>query len=1087
MTNHPKSNEISAEPGNPALEPAYPAGPSPDLSPTWSRFREEGSEGEAAWPVSDWDRYSLESLQGVGGMGRVFKAWDPRLNRHVALKFLTSTDPDKVQRFFNEARAQARVEHPHICKVYEVGEAQGHPYIAMQFIAGGSFGALADQLTIEQKVLIVKQVAEAMHFSHRAGLIHRDLKPSNIMVEPTPEGGWHPYVVDFGLVRDLGKDATTISGSTLGTPAYMAPEQALGRIADVDRRTDVYGLGATLYALLGRQPPYVGESAFETMMHVANDEPGDLRSIAPNVPGDLASIVMKCLEKEPSRRYDSARALADDLRRFLDGEPVLARPAGVGRRIARYARRNRRLVTAVALFVLVLFILTSFWLRDRGMAAKRAELAQRFGQRLEQVESVLWRHRSLEPHDMRAAEAQARRQLQEIEQEMAGYGPAAEGPGHSTVGRGYLALLDIAGARSHLDRAWAGGYRTPETAFALGLAMGELYNRELRRLDRIADRTERDRRRREIEAEYRRPARDYLQSSIDSDLVSPSYLRGLLAYYDGQHEDAIKRARAAFARDPWLHEAKILEGDAHAAMGQGRMRRGLYEEAMADFDRAEARYRESLTIGKSDIRGHLALARLKGVVLNMEVWLRGRFDSVAFENALDAYRSVLRVSPDSVEAYRLLAEAYSSQAEYQLRMNLDATEAVTRSLEASRKAVELGPADLPALANLALALWQRGKLDWTDREDPTKAWREGLRVARRAAMLDPSDPAALLAQGLISLDIGSYLSAADEDPSRELRLAVECFQKLHEISPGKPGSLSNLAIAHYVTARDLLSRGKDPSVACADAVAACMRVLESDPRMRWANKTLGSAYTILAEYDVTQDRDPRANVLKARGALRSALTETPDDLQTILYLCESYSEEARYLLSQDRSPMGVLGEGIRTMDELTPRATTYLNILWWRVDVELMRAEWMVRSGQSPDAPLATTAQYLQRIAASPNADDMVKLGEAGTARVRAAWLMKRGQSVANEIGRGISLLGLAEDASGPSPETMLTRARLLMVRARATGDPRGRRKDAREAVGCFERATEKEPVLRALVRREVDEARSMAAGADAAATPGGR
>ena len=159
------------------------------------------------WPLAGWDRYLPEKLLGQGGMGRVFRAFDPRLRRHLALKVLKAEDPDLVARFLREAQGQARVEHPAICKVFEVGEVAGHPFIAMQLVDGVPLGDAAAGLSTEQKVLIVKQVAEAVHAAHRAGLIHRDLKPANVMVESAEDGQLRPFVVDFGLVRDLAGES----------------------------------------------------------------------------------------------------------------------------------------------------------------------------------------------------------------------------------------------------------------------------------------------------------------------------------------------------------------------------------------------------------------------------------------------------------------------------------------------------------------------------------------------------------------------------------------------------------------------------------------------------------------------------------------------------------------------------------------------------------------------------------------------------------------------------------------------------------------------------------------------------------------
>ncbi|HEX8703779.1 MAG TPA: serine/threonine-protein kinase, partial [Myxococcaceae bacterium] len=330
----PRSQQAPTLPprAEPAAEPAF----EPTIVP---RSSSDGAETlgpaltladrdkvDPQFPVPGWDRYQGVKFLGQGGMGQVFLAYDLRLRRNVALKFVKGDDTELVRRLLSEARAQARVEHERVCQVYEVGEVQGRPYIAMQFVDGQPLGQLSQELTVEQKALALREAAEGVHAAHRAGLIHRDLKPSNILVERADDGRLKPYVMDFGLAHDWGEKGTTATGSVLGTPNYMSPEQARGEVGQLDRRADVYSLGATLYFLLTGCSPIPGENGLEILNNIATREPTPLRTINPNIPQDLEAIVLKCLEKDRSARYDSARALIEDLDRFLAGEPVQARP-----------------------------------------------------------------------------------------------------------------------------------------------------------------------------------------------------------------------------------------------------------------------------------------------------------------------------------------------------------------------------------------------------------------------------------------------------------------------------------------------------------------------------------------------------------------------------------------------------------------------------------------------------------------------------------------------------------------------------------------------------------------------------------------
>jgi len=289
-------------------------------------------------PVSD--RYEIQATIGAGGMGKVYKAFDRKLKRMVALKFLHGGDAALEKRFLQEAQAQARVDHPNVCKVYEVGRVDEEPYIAMQFIEGRTLRDAARDLSVREKLELVRDAARAVHAAHQLGLIHRDIKPANILVEQGPLG-LRPFVTDFGLARDLEAPGDTIQGTLLGTPQYMAPEQARGELNRLDARTDVYGLGATLYETLTQRPPFDGPTHLITLYRMLNEDPAPPRKLAKDLPVDIESVVLKCLEKDPARRYAGADAVADDLQRLLDGEPVRARPVGPLGKVLRKARRHK--------------------------------------------------------------------------------------------------------------------------------------------------------------------------------------------------------------------------------------------------------------------------------------------------------------------------------------------------------------------------------------------------------------------------------------------------------------------------------------------------------------------------------------------------------------------------------------------------------------------------------------------------------------------------------------------------------------------------------------------------------------------------
>lgn len=300
--------------------------------------------------------YQVIETIAKGGMGIVFKARQRKLNRIVAIKMILAgqfADKGDVERFYSEAEAAAALSHPNIVRIYEIGEVQGQHFFSMEYIEGHSLTDLVREnpLTPRRAAEFVQTIAETMQFAHEKGIVHRDLKPSNVLVDAQQR----PLITDFGLAKHQENESQlTVSGAVIGTPSYMPPEQAEGKGSLIGPRSDLYSIGAILYELVAGRPPFRAASPFETIRQVIQDEPLSPRLVNPGVPRDLETICLKCLQKDPARRYATAQDLADELGRFLRGEPILARPISPLARFWRLCRRYPVAASAIAAAVLLL-------------------------------------------------------------------------------------------------------------------------------------------------------------------------------------------------------------------------------------------------------------------------------------------------------------------------------------------------------------------------------------------------------------------------------------------------------------------------------------------------------------------------------------------------------------------------------------------------------------------------------------------------------------------------------------------------------------------------------------------------------------
>ncbi|MBI3267519.1 MAG: tetratricopeptide repeat protein [Planctomycetes bacterium] len=705
-------------------------------------------------------RYRLRRELGRGGMGVVYEAWDQELRRPVALKTLLPQPgslSEQVERFAREARAAARLRHPGIVQVYDVGCREGVHFFTMDFIEGRSLRAAAKELSDRRFLEVLRDIALALHAAHEAGIVHRDVKPANVLLD----GAGRAYVTDFGLAKEVrrsAEDGITRSGAVLGTAHYMAPEQGGGETARVGPWSDVWSLGVILYERLAGRFPFDGESEMHVLVNLLTaDVPAPSRAVgrpagaaAPHVPPDLETICMKCLEREPERRYATAAALAQDLGRYLEGEPILARPVGGVTRLLRKARRHKGTVLSTGAASLL------------GLAGLTWALYAH-AQSVRAVEDALLQARRLEG---KADEA-------------AGYGPRGAGVGAHATGRASVSKSSVA-----LYAATRDAYREARTLDPSNAAATQGIERAEARVRELEARAAANRAEALRLLEEGRPALELAARYVYDPAASYAELLRRVEEGQGRIERAIELA-------PDLVLGRHLLGRAWELRGRDDEAERCWRAALAiDPDFGPARYRLGRVLGA---RAYLATL---GATEAERQARRPEAERLAAEAQREIEAAAASRGGFENDLERCVAEAVGAY----VRRDFAALERLTRAgLE--RLGERPGVEDLHWLAALGVA------------GDPR------LERLNRAIALRPKFPLALLARGYERSSrgdpdgaIADYTATLEMSPflpelwyslgtergraKGDMDGALAALKRAVELRPAYPEAWNNLGNAH---------------------------------------------------------------------------------------------------------------------------------------------------------------------------------------------------------------------------------------------------------------------------------------------------
>jgi eukaryotic-like serine/threonine-protein kinase len=990
------------------------------------------------------DRYQLLELLGRGGMGEVHKAYDPRLGRYLALKVMREATPEQAARLVSEARAQARVEHAHVCKVYGVGElANKLPFIALQFIEGKTLSAVSKQMTREERIAVIRDVADALHAAHRQGLVHRDVKPSNILVEKR-ESGWHAYVTDFGIAREIDAPGVTKTGVVSGTPLYMAPEQARGQTAKIDRRTDVYGLGATLYELLCGRRPFESDSTLVVIWKLLNEDVIPLRAIDPSIPVDLETIVMKCLEKEPTRRYDSARALAEDLKAWSDGEPIHARRTSLGYRMIKGARKHRTLVAAASVLALAAMVSGAWALHARTVAAEQARLAHSFGEEVARNDAVARYAELLPLHDTRKERATIEARMHELESRIAALGGAAEGPGRYALGRGYLVLQRPAEARRELERAWKAGYRAPEVSYALGLALGQLYQRALSELPPADDQETEALRRADLARDLREPALQYLKGAVGLQSEAPEYVEGLIALHERHWQQALDKAHAAEVRVPWMYEAHTLEGDIRLTLAKERWVDGGPDDALAELDRAGKAYQTAAGIARSSasaLHGD-CLRQVMAAEIQSE---HDRSPAAAVEGAMAACTRAAQALPGDGEIWADEIDAWRKLARYESQHNGDPEPGWRQAERLGKEGKALAPKNVRLIVSSGYVDHDRASWEQDNGRDPRVEVDRAITAGRAALEIDPNAHEAYHLMSDAWLVRGDWEAAHGLDPRSSYETTSEMGQRAWSLSPQGFKVINTIGLGYLSRGMWEANNGLDPRPALQQAMVTIEKVVRANPNVDYGYNNLCVTGQTLGEYEIKRGLDPTATLSRALMACEKAIAIDAEGASTQQSLACVQLDVGVWQRMQGIDPTAQLERARVTLRRSIALDHAFELSYFSLGETERTAAAWAAQHGGIPAAAFAAArAAYEKSVALNPAEADSLR-GLAALYRLRAEWNAAHHRPVDADVRAGLERAMRALAINARHATASLEAGALHLVAARAaSGDKR--RAEAAEA-----------------------------------------
>lgn len=1041
--------------------------------------------------------YAVTGILGSGGMGNVYRGFDERLHRVVAVKVIKPEqrlDATAEKRFLREARLLSKLNHPGICQVYDLVEKDGDQFLILEFVEGSSLKDKATAGIEENRILhIILDTAEALAAAHREQVIHRDLKPENIMVTSDEQ----VKVLDFGIARlaeppgaessseepgvklspttvpddgestssptqewtvdgsanltagDEGCTIHTRHGMIVGTPAYMAPEQVLGIVPTT--ACDLYSLGIILQRLLTGSSPYgEGLGTMELLIKVSEADVAPPVGLDPDTSALIADLTTRVPEDRPSSAKCATRL------RWILGRPE--------------RRRRKRILVALSMVAgLALLIAAGITVTHRWQARRQARLAQEFAQKASSIEWMMRAEHLAPPHNLREAKELVKERIKDLEIQVSDIGGPSAAPGHAAIGRAWAGLGDHQKARVSLEKAWGLGMRTPALSCALGLSLGALYNKALNETYRIVDEGLRETAVEQAQSDFRDPALDHLGECRGSVDMPSGYVDAMIALYEGRLDDCERLTHDIADAPSWFYEVDTLEALLLIARSRIAARSNL-DDGVVGLVAAQAPLQRALDVGRSDPSLHVKHCAIEGELIFTKVF--GRHEPVAaeqFDKALRICRQATMIDADMPDGAAEIVEILSFKGlDTQNRGKDPAKEYLSARKEAEKV--------ITAFPDSYLAHWARGSLNLNEAwfmvsrgQDATETIDQCIDDFQRAQMLQPS-----FVQSGNSIGNCAYIGAVQtfwggNDPSRWVSVGMDALGPLLQDPAGFIYPHTAAANLSFLQALWRRSHGEDALSPFDAGILSYRVVAKSDPSAvnvaNLANALVEKGRTLLALGD-----DPTPTLDLADTEILRALEIDPKENMTYFLQGNSLRFRADFALRQGENPAPLFAATFKSFDAGINVSPKNMEGYTEAAEARLSEARWLISKHENPSPTIKKSrdlaAETLKLNPTFSRAHRVV----AESHLVKGLWIAAQGQSPLKELQRAQNaMLELLETKPGEA-ENHQVLAEIHLARARwLDGQGRDVLNDIETGLKAAERSLEINPRLSTAERIRTD------------------